>query len=256
MVPNAPFVGADVRVIGRTGESVFLGTFSGGSTALHVTDGTATGTRTLATIPSGSETLFPEGVTIGRRLVFPVGHSELWVTEGTDTSTKRIAQGNSSSYFGRPTPLTGAVAFMGASEVVITDGTPQGTRVTMVSKPSYIVPLSGQAVLLTSWEAQKLWRIDGAGAIELEHDRRFAVNTPPAAAASGAVFGAALPGKGTELLFKDGTPGGARLVSDVLPGAGSSTPENLKVGIGRVFFSAEDAEGDRELYAIPVTALP
>ena len=55
-----------------------------------------------------------------------------------------------------------------------------------------------------------------------------------------------------ELWTSDGTTGGTRLVQDINPGPGSSTPENFIVAGGCLYFSATDGEHGFELWALPL----
>ena len=70
---------------------------------------------------------------------------------------------------------------------------------------------------------------------------------------NGALFFEANDGThGYELWETDGTPTGTKLVKDIQPGAGSSTPSNLAVVGNTLFFSADDGMHGREPWQLPL----
>jgi ELWxxDGT repeat protein len=110
--------------------------------------------------------------------------------------------------------------------------------------------------VVSVYDAKNLYLVDDASLTPLETGRGTYMSYAPLALNGGLVFSGPLEDKGTELLFTDGTEGGTRIVAQVVAGPGSSSPKSLAVSRGRLFFSAEDKDGDRELYAVPLTALP
>lgn len=68
------------------------------------------------------------------------------------------------------------------------------------------------------------------------------------------VFPATTPTNGTELWISDGTEAGTQLLADLLPGAGSSSPEDLYTADGLVYFHATTPTLGRELYVTDGTA--
>lgn len=71
------------------------------------------------------------------------------------------------------------------------------------------------------------------------------------------IFPAEDPVHGTELWVSDGTPTGTRLLKNLVPddgGVAGSDPRRLVVFKNRVFFAADDAAGDTELYVTDGTA--
>src|SRR5688500_16846209 len=62
------------------------------------------------------------------------------------------------------------------------------------------------------------------------------------------------PADGYELFRTDGTHAGTVMVRDLVPGIAGSDPQSLTVVGNRVYFSAADANGDRELYVSDGTA--
>ena len=63
------------------------------------------------------------------------------------------------------------------------------------------------------------------------------------------------PASGFELFVTDGTPNGTRLFIDLVPGSGSSSPQDLAVANGLLFFKADDSSGfGEELWVVnPLT---
>jgi ELWxxDGT repeat protein len=57
---------------------------------------------------------------------------------------------------------------------------------------------------------------------------------------------------GVELWRSDGTKAGTTLFQDVNPGAGSSSPDNMTLSNGRMFFTASDGTHGFELWAAPM----
>lgn len=60
--------------------------------------------------------------------------------------------------------------------------------------------------------------------------------------------------KGAELWRTGGTRAGTAMVKDVVPGMGSSSPRDLEVLGGRLFFAAEEGQAGRELWVSDGTA--
>jgi ELWxxDGT repeat protein len=251
MVPNVPFIGEGERVIGRIGKDVYVT----GAGSLHKTDGSATGTVLVSAIPYAGPPSFPRAGVIGTKIVFPVDHA-LWVSEGTPATTFELLKGD--SFYDFEAEGDGRVAFSSGSAIVVTDGTRGGTSRQIVGRgsPGAVGALAGKGFVVSSYDAKDLYLVNGATSAPLETGRGTYMNLAPLALNGGLVFPGPLDGKGTEILFSDGTPNGTRVVADVAPGALSSDPSRLYVGRGRLWFTAEDSNGDRELYSLPVAAVP
>ena len=73
--------------------------------------------------------------------------------------------------------------------------------------------------------------------------------TDAVAGAGGFFFVASSPGTGSELWWTDGTTAGTRLVRDIRPGRGDSSPALLGVVSGVVYFAADDGVHGAELPA-------
>ncbi len=107
----------------------------------------------------------------------------------------------------------------------------------------------------SSATSYQLWRTDGSAAATTAlgtfSSRDVQEPLPPfgLAAIDGEVlFVGDDPAHGREPWSTDGTPQGTRLLRDVFPGAGSSSPTELTAAGGRVFFTAGDTTHGRELW--------
>ena len=149
------------------------------------------------------------------------GDEELWVSDGSQSGTTRIADLNpaASSSPARFSPLDATKILFRARhendgvELWITDGTLGGTAYVKDLDPGYggSFPTFG-------------------------------------AAFGGEVFFRASDADGSELWKTDGTSGGTTKVEDIRPGPGSSLPTDFVVANGQVFFSASDGPGNQELW--------
>lgn len=261
MVPNPRFLGADERVVGRVGNDLFVSGPADGGGAIYKTDGTATGTVMLAAIPFDRPDTFFRGAALGNKVVFPVKgypRAALWVTDGSAAGTFALADNAEDTFYNLHATADGRAAFSTGRAVVITDGTDGGTarRVMNGNVPVSVAGLPGKGFVVSSYDDKNLYLVDATGVAPLETGRGTFMNFAPIPLANGLVFSGPLDGKGIELLYTDGTPNGTRIVADVAPGAASSKPEALFVGRGRVWFAAEDAQADRELYSLPIAGLP
>lgn len=135
---------------------------------------------------------------------------------------------------------------------------------TASSSPTPFAAL-GSRLLFTATGADntsRLWITDGRAAntvpiaaLDVVRDPRDAIDRVQLEVGRRVYF-AANGGTGTELWVTDGTPGNTRLVSDMIPGTGSSTPRSLVTLGGRLLFSATDPLVGRELFALDIDATP
>jgi len=249
----------------------------GGRCAFWTSDGTPEGTRelfplgtdsrcALAVHPFGSGYLFLARV--------PGGHGreltpQLFLSDGTAAGTRQISRitGDRGAY-GDFIAAGGTILFQildpkAQPELWRTDGTPEGTwRIGPLPAGSYqgvFYNFRGalyELVAETSEAASKLWRVPlGGGAPVLLHDGVTPFGGPDTDIFSGlalagdrVLFAAWDAAHGSELWSTDGTPGGTKLVRDILPGPGSSLPAELTTAGGRVFFSAHDGAHGWELW--------
>jgi ELWxxDGT repeat protein len=206
------------RVPGRQGTEL--------TPQLFYSDGTAAGTRQLSRI-TGNRDGFGYFLQAGGTILFLIpdvkGELELWRTDGTAAGTRRI---------GPPPPDSLEGVFYSFRGILYE-----------------LVTASAEAT-------SKLWRIplDGGSPVLLQGNV-----VDYGGPESGTFSGLALAGDrvlftawdeahGAELWSTDGTPGGTKLLRDILPGGGSSQPAELTAVGGRVFFSANDGEHGWELW--------
>ena len=216
---------------------------------LWKSDGTASGTALVKDIVPGSGTASPSELTsAGGTLYFRATTSalgtELWKSDGTDAGTtvvKDIAPGMLSS---QPTSLRavgarlafqaqddvyfsgGYVSGVHGLELWTTDGTQAGTQPIDIfpGRPSSLQPFFGGP------QPAPFAKVDGL-----------------------LVFSANEGVHGEEVWVTDGTPGGTRLMSDVVPGG--SEPSDFVAAGDLVFFTANRLDVGRELFAFPRAAL-
>jgi ELWxxDGT repeat protein len=199
----------------------------GGSRGLWATDGTAPGTRRIATAGVGTHDL----VSFGGKVWFIADDGTgdaLWSSDGTEAGTLRIP----------------SLAFGGI--------TSRGRNLTVVGSRLFLVV--DNDVLGT-----ELWKSDGAGTRPVKDIRPGAGGSYPQSltAVDGFLVFAADDGtSGLEPWVSDGTPRGTRRLGDLNPGADASAPGPFVAAGNFVFFSAWDAVHGRELWAVPKSGLP
>src|SRR3954463_6276676 len=109
------------------GKLYFLATSVDLETGLWITDGTADGTRLLATIPfffSASEIF----AATPSRIFFTSLHKDLWVSDGTPAGTRLVYEGSSINFL---EPVGEGVYFLDGireGQIWRSDGTESGTR--------------------------------------------------------------------------------------------------------------------------------
>lgn len=242
-------------------------------------DGTEAGTYLVKDIWPGPEHGGPQKFTrVGDVIYFVATDAthgkELWVTDGTTAGTRRVTDINRGSgdsiYCRRAQPiveLNGELFFSADDgehgfELWKTDGTTAGTTMVRDVRPgaesSNALPLLGAGgYVYFNADEGELWVSDGseAGTRRISEDvynRRGMV----AALGDQALY-IANPGrrgtKGHQLWITDGTPGGARLLVDVLSPAGACQPRHFirdlfTVG-DRVYFAGRTSGGDEELWS-------
>ncbi len=163
-------------------------------------------------------------VKVGTRVLFQAKDTahgaEIWTTDGTATGTgllRDLCPGPCDGARSEPIPLLGSAFFVvspsqssGASELWRSDGTPAGTR--RFSTPAPYI------------------------------NSDFGIGPSLAAIGSRLFFAARDPGAryGVELWSSDGTPGGARIVTDAARGDGSAQIANLTALGSNAVFTACD----------------
>lgn len=199
---------------------------------------------------------------------------ELWRTDGTPGSTvliKDIYPGMRSSMASLFTPCGSRVCFSAndgthGTELWQTDGTAVGT--TMVKDlntqaagafPTDFIS-AGDFAYFQAADAisvKNLWRTDGtaSGTFPLNLDptmnlRQLWQDVGPLRVLldTNLIFAAEDPVHGNELWKSDGTPGGTKLLKDLLPGKESSNPMQMTVAGNRVFFITRPNSGESNLW--------
>lgn len=247
---------------------------------LHVTDGTAAGTRRVADLnPGVTSTLIGGLRPLGDKLLLaanvPPNGNELQVVDpytGQHT-TIDIRPGSPSS---TPRELAGPFAVRGASKPVVfffcndgtygeepwrSDGTAAGTFLlrdvypgTASSQAREFTPIGGGLVLFAAVDdthGVELWVTDGQASgtrlvADIQPGNQSSVPGRFAVLRGVAYFGANGPND-NELWRSDGTPGGTYEVADINP-RGHSNPGPMVVLGGRLFFAARTPDRGRELW--------
>ena len=176
------------------------------------------------------------------------------MSDGTPAGTRQVSrvQGNRDEIAPGFVRVGGTAFFLIVSrkgmdaEVWRTDGTLQGTRQALkLRQPSRLFSFGGSlsAVPGDASGQLALWRVplDDQPPILL-HTLRYGPDPSYTPLGDRLLFVAQGDEHGVELWGTDGTPQGTALVSDVLPGGGSSMPTGLTAAGGRVFFAAHDGE--------------
>jgi ELWxxDGT repeat protein len=246
---------------------------AGGSVACFfwTSDGTAAGTREILHLPD--ETGCPFGVEpFGSRFLFLAaragGIPQLFLSDGTPAGTRQLTafQASLDLFYTEMVHAGGTVLFRLSSpddqdiDVWRTDGTPEGTyRLPLgLHQPSKLYVFR-DAVYFSAYDVQSvpphLYRmgLDGSQPTLLAD-----ANLGPFLNYTGVpsfvpvgdrlFFTASDRDHGQELWVTDGTPAGTHRVRDLLPGTGSSYPQDLTAAGGLLYFTADDGEHGRELW--------
>jgi len=254
------------RVIGLAGRAYFITTEG----IVFATDGTLSGTRSIARGSGGSTPLFPFA---GSLFTFSGASqgSQLWRVSGSAGDAAMIHHSEASSY-GPPVAVIGTTMLFPGRQLSTrqeqlwkTDGTAAGTAVvkefasTTFPRLDKIVSLGSRAVFTADdgvhgtepWvsdgtpDGTKLLRDIGPGALQ-------AGITEFAVADGIAYFNADDGLHGLELWQTDGTPEGTVMVADMEPGASGSSPDSLTRVGDLLYFAATTKAAGRELWAYPL----
>jgi ELWxxDGT repeat protein len=203
---------------------------------------------------------------------------QLWKSDGSSVGTREFANLAGGALDSNPTDLFVAAGHLyffaidgsGAYELWNTDGTSAGTAALGAVSPRP-VPFRlpgcdskgvavGSSIFFAGYDAAsgvQLWKTDGTASgtqrvsnVSGASQNSFAVCYLTAFA--GHIYfsgGDASNGFGRELWTSDGTATGTVRVTDVNPGALSSTPEFLQVFAGRIYFGADDGSHGVQLWS-------
>jgi ELWxxDGT repeat protein len=148
------------------------------------------------------------------------------------------------------------------TELWVTDGTPEGTRLvkdiaagSSSSSPANFV-VAGAVLYFTANDGQhgsELWRSDGTegGTLmvaDLRPGSESSTLSEITAVGDALYFVSDDPAFGAELWRTDGTPSGTQVVAHLVPGSGSSSPQFLTEAEGLLYFAADDGIHGRELW--------
>ena len=264
--------------VAKLGSELVFPSLSSGSPTMMATDGTAAGTRALATF-TGVPASMAEMVSAGSAVYFAATQSatgrELWRTDGTALGTtlvRDIAPGATSSFVVNVglAPFGSSVLFYAndgntGRELWISDGSEAGTYPLTDAQPGASSgvfqatppPFVHNGVAYFSavdTAGQEPWITNGTlpGTARLKDIYPANSSLPGSFASAGAVvyFTASDSVAGTELWKSDGSVLGTGTVrvADIAPGVASSSP-SLPVAVGNIaFFHADDGVNGRELW--------
>ncbi|HSL81144.1 MAG TPA: hypothetical protein VLF66_00115, partial [Thermoanaerobaculia bacterium] len=213
-------------LVAAGGRLVFAGLDAGGRWQLWSTDGTAPGTRPLATLdpgerPGPAHAVGARAYVVTRR---PGATLRLWTSDGTVAGTRAVA------------PLGGARRLEDVASLAAAGGR---------------LYLS----LFTAAIGQELWTSDGTAAgtrpvADLWPGPRGSWPTALTPAGSFLAFAAEDPAGGREPWLTDGTARGTVRLADVAPGPAGSAPLAFGVLSDTLYFDADDGETGRELWSV------
>ncbi|MEZ5842231.1 MAG: hypothetical protein R3D27_00675 [Hyphomicrobiaceae bacterium] len=165
------------------------------------------------------------------------GFMVLWTSEGQD--------GDGNGVYAQRFDAAGTTV---GTEFRVNDAT-IGSQTTITGNPG-----TPQLATLANGNIVGTWETD-AGAGEV-FTRVFDVaqSAGPPASSNVVIFAANDPVAGNELWVTDGTAVGTHLLVDVVPGGGSSLPQNFTQVGDRVVFTAQDDTNGRELWVTDGTA--
>lgn len=216
---------------------------------------------------------------VGNTLIFLLGRAEpynsfrIWASDGTEAGTRELV--SSAGISGLPWPpmaeLNGKLLFPGYSlltgkEIFSTDG----SSVSLVkdvnafpnrsSNPSSLVDLNGELLFFAypEWSSiARLYSLSRAGVLSPPNIKELLAGTLSGRIVSNgalAYFSADAGGAGAEPWVTDGTAAGTRMLVDLVPGSGPSSPASIFAAEGYTLFSATTPATGRELWRTDGTA--
>lgn len=259
---------------------------------LHKTDGTTAGTSIVKNINGGGLSSNPSNfIQLGNKTLFTANDGingvELWETDGTLNGTKMIKNIRAAAVSSNPTELTklgNKVIFSAidttsnGQELWVTDGTEAGTQLlaninttpNAGSFPADFTEMGGKLYFTADQgnvgtrTGRELWMTDGTTAgtqLVADIDTGVADSNPADLTVlnNKLYFSANNTSESTpsgiELYVSDGTAAGTVRFSDINL-SGPSTPTELTVMNGNLYFVATDGITGRELYKTDGTSAP
>ena len=238
------------------------------------TDGTPEGTTPLAFAASRQanrlEVLGAQGGTAWFNRIGGDGTLGLWETDGTLAGTRHRWGGTDHPIFDDLQVTAGGVCYVGSLSTTTLHAFVPGSAEPILLSPASVdgvyvgdIIAVGEKALVEFNDGatgRELF-VAGAESGSLTMIREFkpgsahGLGTPQFASfGPGAVFAAETPESGREPWLSDGTPEGTRLLADIEPGAGASTPFRFVESGGKLFFSAQTSKHGRELWVSDGTA--
>lgn len=259
------------RLLFVAGQALGTGPGSGVRCSFWTSDGTAAGTREILPLPDG--TSCPFGLEpFGSGFLFLArtgGVPQLFLSDGTPAGTRQLAAFQvlpEDLFYTEMVHAGGTVLFRLSTpdaqdiDVWRTDGTPEGTYRLPLSlhQPSKLYAFR-DAVYFSAYDDQSrppgLYRmgLDGSqptrlADADLGASLGYLIPPPFIPVGDRLFFAAADRNHDQELWVTDGTPAGTHRVRDILPGAGSSYPQDLTAAGGLLYLTADDGEHGRELW--------
>ena len=215
------------------GKMLFSASTATAGNELWITDGTAAGTTLLKDIYAGSDSSYPQYMTLAGNKVYFRAYGdatsgvELWVTDGTTNGTTMVKDINPG----------------------LSNGSPNG------SYPSNIYAFGSQVLFMAETAlGQELWVTDGTaeGTTIVKDINTVSTHSGPRffTEFNGKVYFSANDGiNGDELWVTNGTPAGTSMVKDIYTGSVSSDVNDFIVFQDKLFFEARNETNGYELWS-------
>ena len=220
-------------------------------------DGTEAGTIVLHDPAEPTQPSGPLWTAFDAGRLWVHNEKSLFRTEGTIETTRRVLTLPGSDHFGPYLATMGGRLYAGVSggRLWQSDGTAEGSVFLATHGGYYVEELVSTGDLLffrvENATSLELWRTDGTvdGTFRLKMLGPASANLTPSRAVNGTLYFTAHDAiYGVELWKSDGTETGTVLVEDIVPGMGSSNPQDFAVAAGKLWFTATDGLYGYELW--------